>query len=84
MTHFNGSDYVPQRDDTRLTAQLLRVKNFIKDGAWYTLNTIAEATGDPAPSVSAQLRHLRKERFGAHTIEKKYIGGGLYLYRMAA
>ena len=42
----------------------------------------AVATGDPPESVSAQLRHLRKERFGSHTVEKKYLGDGLYVYRL--
>ena len=37
---------------------------------------------DPLPSISAQLRHLRKDRFGSHVIDRKYIGDGLYKYRM--
>lgn len=79
---FDGADYVPARDDARLTNQLKRVFSVISNGHWYTLATISELTGDPAASVSAQLRHLRKERFGAHTITKKHVGGGLYVYRL--
>jgi len=56
----------------------------VQDGKWRSLKEIASMTGDPEASVSAQLRHLRKARFGGHTIEKSYEGGGLYLYRMAA
>ena len=30
---FDGADYVPQRDDVRLTGQLRRVWDVVKDGA---------------------------------------------------
>ena len=79
---FDGSDYIPMRDDIRLTGQLLRVWNVMQCGLWRTLPQIAQATGDPEASISAQLRHLRKPRFGGHTIEKEYIGDGLYRYRL--
>ena len=39
-------------------------------------------TGDPESSISAQLRHMKKERFGGHAIEKGYLGNGLYTYRL--
>ncbi len=81
--HFNGPDYDPDRDDGRLRGQQLRIWELMRDGAWRTLGEIAAHTGDPEASISAQLRHLRKPRFGAHTIEKKYLGNGLYTYRMA-
>ena len=80
--HFNGDDYVPERDWKRLDKQIGRVFNCMKDGRWRTLNDIAAATKDPHASISAQLRHLRKDRFGAHTVEKKYIDSGLYKYRL--
>ena len=79
---FNGSDYEPGRDDARLTGQLLRVWDCIKDGKSRTLGQIADVTGDPEASISAQLRHLRKPRFGGHTIAKTYLGNGLYNYRL--
>lgn len=77
---FDGSDYVPERDNTRLTGQLSRVWNVMRDGQKRTLREIAEATGDPEASISAQLRHLRKPRFGAHEVSKEYLGEGLYQY----
>jgi hypothetical protein len=79
---FDGSDYVPERDNERLKGQLLRVYNVMKDGEWRTLREIAETTGDPEASISAQLRHLRKERFGAHIVDKEHIESGLYRYRL--
>jgi hypothetical protein len=79
---FDGSDYVRARDDVRLKGQLLRVWDCMSDGKWRTLGEIARLTGDPESSVSAQLRHLRKERFGAHTVEKEYKDFGLFEYRL--
>lgn len=79
---FDGSDYEPERDDVRLTGQIQRIFDLMKDGKQRTLQQIAEATGDPPASISAQLRHLRKPRFGSHAVKKDYRGEGLYLYRL--
>lgn len=78
---FNGADYDSKRDDERLTGQLLRIYEAIKDGRWMTLGEIENVTGDPQPSISAQLRHMKKQRFGSHIIEKRYVHNGLYQYR---
>jgi hypothetical protein len=43
---------------------------------------VARMTGDPEASVSAQLRHLRKPRFGGHTVERRYMSNGLYEYKL--
>ncbi len=82
---FDGSDYSATFDKKRLTGQLLRVFNLMRDGVWRTLDSIAGMTGDPAASISAQLRHLRKKRFGAHGVEKRRHGKkseGLFEYRL--
>ena len=82
---FNGSDYQPERDNARLTGQLLRVFECMKSGEWRTLDEVAAATGDPPASISAQLRHLRKRRFGSHQVDKRHRGepaNGLYEYRL--
>lgn len=55
------------------------------DHAWRTLDEISSLTGDPPASISAQLRHLRKERFGSHIVEKRRRGEretGLFEYRV--
>jgi len=54
----------------------------MQDGEWRSLGEISRQTGDPEASVSAQLRHLRKARFGAHTVSRRRIGAGLYLYQL--
>jgi len=79
---FDGDDYNHERDSERLTGQLLRIFEVVKDGKWRTLKEIAQHTGDPEASISAQLRHLRKPRFGSHEVEKEYIDKGLYKYRV--
>jgi hypothetical protein len=79
---FDGSDYIPSRDDARLSGQLLRVWECMKDEQWRTLREISNITGDPEASISAQLRHLRKPRFGGYDVEKEYISNGLYKYKL--
>jgi hypothetical protein len=83
--HFNGSDYDPSLDDPRLKAQILRVFDLMRDREWRTLSEISEATSDPPASVSAQLRHLRKARFGAYAVNKRSRGhreSGLFEYQL--
>lgn len=79
---FDGPAYIPDRDDPRLTAQIGRIFALMRDGKWRTLAEVANACGAPEPSVSAQLRHLRKPRFGGHTVERRHDGGGRYSYRL--
>lgn len=80
--YFNGSDYQHERDVGRLTNQLERIYKVMQDSTWKTLNDISALTGDPPASISAQLRHLRKPRFGGHIVEKRYVNNGLYEYRL--
>ena len=82
QTHFDGSDYDHLRDATRLHGQMGRIWEVIKNGCWYTLADLATKTGAPEASISAQLRHLRKPRFGGHTIEKQRCPSGQYEYRL--
>jgi hypothetical protein len=82
---FDGPAYESKYDHKRLTGQLQRVYNLMKDGRWRTLSEIADATKDPHASISAQLRHLRKERFGAHTVNRRARGervNGLFEYSL--
>lgn len=79
---FNGPDYVPPRDQPRLSKQHQQIFALMRDANWRTLAEIEAATGHPPASISAQLRHMRKARFGSHTIEKHYRGSGLFAYRL--
>ncbi len=85
LPRFNGPAYAPAFDQARLTGQLARVWAVMKDGSWRTLSEIASATHDPESSISAQLRHLRKARFGGHTVDRRSRGersSGLWEYRV--
>lgn len=79
---FDGETYDYQRDGARLHKQLQRVYELMRDGEWRTLDEISHLTGDPQSSVSARLRDLRKERHGAHDVERRYVRRGLYVYRV--
>lgn len=82
MSHFNGPDYQPERDDARLTAQHDAIRELMADAKWRTLSQIAAHCKAPEASVSAQLRHLRKDRFGGHLVTKRHLGRGLYEYQL--
>ena len=85
MVRFNGQDYVPEHDDKRLTNQIKRIFGCMFDNKWRTLREIAEITNDPEASISAQLRHLRKPRFGSFIVNKRRRGCegvGLFEYQL--
>ena len=81
---FDGPDYDPALDKMRLTAQLAMIFNLMRDGKWRTFRAISASTGgQPEPSVSAQLRHLRKPRFGSQVVNKVRAGeSGLWEYQV--
>ena len=81
---FDGGDgaYDPDRDDVRLAGQIKRVWHAMLVRGWCTLEDLEIATGDPQASISAQMRHLRKNRFGGHTVHRRFKGSGLWEYRL--
>ena len=82
-TNFDGSDVAQARDGERLSSQLDKVRSLMADGIWRTLDEISNETGAPQASVSAQLRNLRKAKFGAHVIDRRHVGNGLYYYKLS-
>lgn len=83
--HFNGSDYIPEYDNDRLSSQQDAIFDLMKDGVYRTLSKIKKETGYPEPSISAQLRHFRKPRFGSHIVNKMVTGNrsrGLFSYQL--
>lgn len=81
MARFDGDVYDPRKDDVRLTAQLGRVLEAMTNAAharhYITVNEIHELTGDPAPSVLAQIGHLRKKKHGQYLIWRQRRHGSL-------
>lgn len=78
---FPGPDPSPEKN-RRLSEQYSRIFLLMKDAQWRSLAEIAFATGYPEASISAQLRHMRKPKFGSHTINRRHDGGGLYEYQL--
>ncbi|HQW57350.1 MAG TPA: hypothetical protein PK583_00120 [Gammaproteobacteria bacterium] len=81
-TRREGVDIVTKRDSPRLEAQMIQIKAIMDDGRWHTLGEIEQLTGHPQASISAQIRHLRKLKFGSHIIDRRYLSDGLYEYRL--
>jgi hypothetical protein len=81
-----GPTYVREHDEHRLQTQLERVRAFmLKHQKYHTLAEIQTKTGDPAASISAQLRHLRKPKFGSFVVHKRRRGAahhGIWEYRV--
>lgn len=83
--YFDGKTYDPKYDRDRLKKLLGRVYECMLDGHWRSLEEIQQSCGGTEASVSARLRDLRKERFGAYDIQRARVDPmrrGLWLYRM--
>ena len=70
---FDGAVYNSTRDRERLTGQLHSIFMLMSDGNYRTVNEIHEQLGYPHASISAQLRNLKKPKFGGHGLEKKRV-----------
>ena len=79
-----GPAYEAKLDHRRIMKQMERIQRLMFDGEWRTLGEIAEITDDPESSISAQLRHLRKPRFGMYDVQKRRRtdNGGTWEYRV--
>ena len=80
--HRDGDTYDDIRDRLRLNRQARSVYDLMIDGQWRTLAEISEATGEPEASISARLRDFRKDRFGAHVVDREYLADGIWRYRV--
>lgn len=82
---FDGYVYERKHDIVRLSGQLKVIQEVMSDEKWRTLSEIEQITGFPAASISAQLRNLRKAKFGGHEVERRARGDrsqGLFEYRV--
>lgn len=81
---FDGATFDAAKDEQRLTGQLQRVMQAMRDGNWWTLRLLADRVGGSEAGVSARLRDLRKPQFGGtpDDVERRRVmAGGLYEYR---
>ena len=85
---FDGATYEPEHDRKRLGRQLQAVRDLMQDGVWRTLEDIQScvfwraSVSATTQSISARLRDLRKAKFGAHTVNRRRLSGGIYEYRL--
>lgn len=77
-----GPAFSPKLDGRRIMTQMEAIRDLMSDGFERTLTGIETATGYPQASISAQLRHLRKGRFGGYEVTKRRAGNGLWVYRL--
>jgi hypothetical protein len=73
-----GETFIATRDGKRLGAQLVKVRDTMSQGGWWTLNLLSEQTGAPPASVSARIRDLRRLGW---TVDREYVERGLWRYR---
>jgi hypothetical protein len=79
---FDGATFNRQRDGARLRGQLDAVRGALLSGGWWTLARLAVAAQGSEASVSARLRDLRKTKFGAYDIERRYVANGVWEYHL--
>lgn len=66
-----GHSFIEKIDGKRIRKQIDTIRELMLDGEWRTLREIALITDYPEASISADLRHLRKEAFWPP--EGKYV-----------
>jgi predicted transcriptional regulator len=81
MTVFEGATYDESLDYARLSTQIEDVLNSMLDQKWHMMQDIAASINAPEPSVSAQIRNLRKEKHGGYVIDRRRVGN-TYEYRL--
>jgi DNA polymerase-3 subunit epsilon len=87
---FDGETYDCNLDKERLSSQLERTKDIMFDGNWRTLSELRIAIEkvfdkhDTEAALSARLRDLRKDKFGAHKVvsRRRKEFSGLWEYKV--
>lgn len=78
-----GPAYVKELDGKRIAKQHEVIRDFMLNNTnWFTLAELHALLQFPEASISAQLRHLRKKRFGAYRVEKQRRTVGTWEYRV--
>lgn len=79
-SHRYGETYSSTLDFDRLNRQQRLVFDALKNGGWWTLRELADATGQPEASISARLRDFRN-MFGL-TVDRRRRTPSLHEYRL--
>lgn len=82
---FKGHQFVKKLDEKRLATQIWRIFFFMRDSHWRTVDEIHDALGYPHNSIQANVRNLRKEKNGGHTVNTRRRGDpvhGLFEFQL--
>lgn len=82
---YPSPDYLTDQDVKRLDLQHKSIRDLMLDGQWRTFREIAEELNPhwSEASISAQLRHLRKPKFGGYQVNRrKRTNSGLNEYQV--
>jgi DNA-binding Lrp family transcriptional regulator len=82
MVSFDGEDMDQERDGERLNRQMNIIRERMENAGWLSVQQLSNELGFPATSVSAQIRNLRKDKFGGRYVERRYQGNGLYQFKL--
>jgi hypothetical protein len=79
-----GPAYDEAKDGKRIKKQHEVIRDFMLGNTnWFTLSELGSLLRYPEASISAQLRHLRKERFGSYLVDKRRRTVGTWEYHIA-
>lgn len=74
---FDGETFDQDKDGARLTGQMLRVFEVMRDGVYRSPDELMALIPDrSSASITARLRDLRKDKFGGHTVNLRRRGDG--------
>ena len=80
-TRTYGPAFDEALDGKRVRTDIERIRDFMWGNGWWTLKALETVLDIPQATISADLRHLRKERFGSYQVDKVRRGeGGTWLY----
>ena len=78
-----GPAYDESKDGKRIKKQHEVIRDFLlQHRSWFTLAELRGLLQYPEASISAQLRHLRKPKFGSYRVEKQRRHGGTWEYKL--
>jgi hypothetical protein len=71
----------------KLQRHLRPLKSILNKAGWLTLSEIdyrlqTKGVYIEPQSISARLRDLRKDEHGSHIVERRYVGDGVFEYRL--
>lgn len=82
-----GATFQESLDGERVRTQMQVIRDFMLSHDFVTLSEIEHCLKYPSASISAQLRHLKKDKFGGYELEKKRLSinnAGTWLYKLTS